>query len=323
MPKEEGKPMDEIKTTDEMNPMEEINTAGEMNPMEEINTADEMNPAEEKKEKKKKGGITAWIYRIVILILLGVMGYSGYNIYKIYSEYSVGTAIYNDFADEVGAGKKTGTDNTRLLNLDWEKLKSENKEICAWIRCKDTPVNYPIVRNLDWTNRDAYIDNYLYRTITGEWNRKGTVFVEYYCENPFKDFLTIVYGHRMGDGSMFNMLLSYFGEKGVDFYKQHPKMEIYTEDQDYDLEIFACAEVYSGDEEIYKTSFLDEDGVEDPAQKEAYLNRVFSINEMQAVADVTISAQDRIVMLSTCTDRLDDYRAVVWGKLTPVERTDS
>ena len=74
------------------------------------------------KKEKKKSGIGAWIYRIIILALICVMGYSGYNIFRIYSEYEEGTVIYEDLADDVGAGKLTGTDNSRL-HLDWAGLK--------------------------------------------------------------------------------------------------------------------------------------------------------------------------------------------------------
>ncbi|MBP3815460.1 MAG: class B sortase [Firmicutes bacterium] len=272
----------------------------------------------ETKEKKKKGGVGAWIYRIIILALVGVMGFSGYNIYKIYHEYEVGKVIYDDLAEDVGAGKKTGTDNTRL-HLDWDKLKETNKDVCAWIRCKDTQLNYPIVEGKAWPDRDRFHDYYLARTITGEWNGKGTIFCDYLCEDPFNEFLTITYGHRMKDGSMYKMIVEYFGDSGIDFYEKHPTMELYTQARNYDIEIFACARVYSGDMEIYKFDFVDANGDEDPAQKDAYIRRVLSINELKADTGLTVTASDKLILMSTCTTNLDENRDVVWGRLVPVD----
>ncbi len=270
------------------------------------------------KKEKKKSGIGAWIYRIIILALICVMGYSGYNIFRIYSEYEEGTVIYEDLADDVGAGKLTGTDNSRL-HLDWAGLKEKNKDVCAWIRCKDTVINYPIVNGENWDNAPSYNDHYLVTTITGEANGKGTLFIDYNCNDPFRSFLTIIYGHRMKDGSMFKPLVEYFGESGVAYFEKHPSMELYTPNQSFDIEIFACARVYESDTSIYKYNFADAWGEIDIEQKQAYLDRIAEINQLMATPRVEVGPDDVIVMMSTCTAELDEDRLVVWGKLVPVE----
>ena len=274
---------------------------------------------QEKKKKKKKGGIGIWIYRLIIFALVCVMGFSAYQIYDIYDEYEEGTTIYNDFADAVGAGKTSGVDNTRLRNLDWKSLKEKSDDVIAWIRCKDTVLNYPIVEGSKWESATQYSEYYLARTITGEYNGKGTLFVDHSCKNPFDSFLTIIYGHRMKDGSMFKLLPSYFGESGIDYYNEHPVFELYLEDKDFDLEIFACAKVDETDGEIYRYDFTDATGRDDVSEKQVYLDRIYAINELMADTNVNVTANDRIVMMSTCTAELDNHRLVVWAKLVPVE----
>lgn len=265
---------------------------------------------EEKKEKKK--GIGVWLYRIVILILLGIMGFSGFKLYSIYSEYHEGTVVYDDFAEEFGAKdpKGTGTDNSRL-NLDWDKLQSKYPDVKAWIRCRGTKINYPIVQATD-------NDYYLTHAPTGEYLAKGAIFIDFAVENPFVDFNTIVYGHRMKDGSMFAPISNYFGESGIKFYEEHPTMELYTPNHEYDIEIFACATVHETDMEAYRMNFKNNDGYEDESFKQAYLDRVMAMNELRATTNVQVSANDRLVMMSTCTARgssVDPHREVVWGKL--------
>ena len=54
--------------------------------------------------------------------------------------------------------------------------------------------------------------------------------------------------------------------------------------------------------------------------KEAYINNVLSKNELAGYkGTVDVTANDKIVMLSTCTYDPGDDRIVVWGKL--VEKT--
>ena len=267
---------------------------------------------EETKEKKKKSGFGTWLYRIIILILICVMGYSGYRLYDIYSGYEAAKTVYNDLADDVGAGKMTGTDNSHL-HIDWDKLHERNPDIIGWIRCKDTRVNYPILKGVD-------NDQYLRTTVDGEYNIAGSIFVDYESRNPFKDFLTIVYGHWMHDGSMFTMLTEYFGSKGEDYYNKHPVFEIYTPDQNYDLEIYSCAKIHETDADAYKFSFADGYGNESTAIKEDYVKYSMGLNELPNI-DVTVDPAkgERIAMLSTCTPQLDQYRHVLWGKLVPID----
>ena len=267
----------------------------------------------EAEEKKKKKGIGTWIYRIVILILLGVMAFSAYNLWLIYQKYHEGTVLYDDFADEFGAGKNQGTDNSRL-HLDWPALQEKYPEVKAWIRSRGTKINYPIVQGTD----NSY---YLTHAPTKEYTEKGSIFIDYEVANPFEDFNTIIYGHRMKDGSMFFSLTNYFGEEGIDFYAEHPTMELYTPDHDYDIEIFACATVHENDVEAYRADFhfVGED-LEDENLKAEYIAKILGMNELQAKTDVVVLPNDKIVMLSTCTalgSSRDPHREVVWGKLVP------
>ena len=271
-----------------------------------------MSNTEAKTEEKKKAGFGTWLYRIIILILIGVMCYSGYRLYDIYHGYEEAKQIYNDLADDIGAGKMNGTDNSHL-HIDWDKLHDRNPDIIGWIRCRDTRVNYPILKGKD-------NDQYLRTTVDGKYNVAGSIFVDYENENPFKDFLTIIYGHWMQDGSMFTMITEYFGSKGEDYYKAHPFFEIYTPEQTYDLEIYSCAKVLETDGGVYRFSFKDSFGDESLGMKKDYVEYSKSLNELSAISvDVDPEAGERVVLLSTCTPQLDQYRHVLWGKLVPVD----
>lgn len=253
---------------------------------------------EEEKKKKGAGGI---IYKVIMGLLVAVMIFSGYKVATIYMGYQKATAAYNKIAKEVV--EEEPTEDGRM-KVNWEALIAEGPDVKAWILCEDTPINYPVVQA--WDN-----DYYLHRMIDGTWEDKGTPFIDFRIENPFKDFQTVIYGHRMYDKSMFGVLGDYFTDSS--YYSKHPVLQLYTPSGNYDLEVFGGAQVDATDEETYRFVFY---GEEDKAN---YISRIHYMNQILGYDQrVGVSAGDRIVMLSTCSHLNEDKRFVVWCKMTQV-----
>lgn len=73
----------------------------------------------------------------------------------------------------------------------------------AWIRFDEPAViNYPVVQGSDNSE-------YLSKTFKGYDNTVGTIFVNAYNHADFNDRNTIIYGHYMYNGTMFNELEQY------------------------------------------------------------------------------------------------------------------
>lgn len=247
-----------------------------------------------KKEKKKGSGL---FFKLIVLILIAVLVFSGYKIATILLEYRAGTSAY----EEVQKVAKTDEKDSGS-RIDFDALKKKNKDIRAWLYAKDTPLNYPVVQGED----NQY---YLYRMFNGEWNGKGSLFIDFRCEKPFKDFNTIIYGHRMKDGSMFHFLTKY--EK-YSYYEKHPVLELTTPRHEYDVEIFGVIRI-PADSAMYKYEFNSDE------EKLNYLAQIKE-NSLIDIDTVKVGAKDKIVMLSTCTYEFEDARLVVYGKL--VEKDD-
>ena len=127
-----------------------------------------------------------------------------------------------------------------------------------------------------------------------------------------KDYLTIIYGHRMKDGSMFASLLNYFSE--ATYYEKYPTIELYTPAANYDMVIVSGAKVDSHDASVY--SFGDFS----PEQRQEYANMVMAANRIVGyTGEAQLDGTERLVLLSTCTPQSDDMRFVIWGMLTPME----
>ena len=54
------------------------------------------------------------------------------------------------------------TSNEDTLSINWNKLKEINEDIIAWIKIKDTNINYPILKD-----KDLY---YLKHSYNKQWN---------------------------------------------------------------------------------------------------------------------------------------------------------
>lgn len=230
------------------------------------------------------------ILNLLIILCLCVVAVSGYQLFKIWQRYHVGTKTYQEVQ------KVAGTDEKKQTEPDWPALTKKYEDIRAWLYQKGTVINYPVAQADD----NSY---YLYRLINGKWNVKGTLFIDYRNEHPFKDFMTVIYGHRMKDHSMFWHIADY---RELKYYRKHPTMTLYTPHNTYTMKIFAATTI-PADSERYQFSFPTK------ADRQEYLNWIAAKSDIQT--NVNVSADDRIVMLSTCTYEYQDARAVVFAKL--------
>ena len=229
---------------------------------------------------------------LVVLILLGVIGFSLFKIGTILMGYWEGTKTYNEVAET--ARVKKGNDE---IHVNWDRLLSKYPDVKAWIYCKGTVLNYPVVQGKD-------NDQYLHHMINGEWNGKGTLFIDYRHKRPFKDFLTIIYGHHMRDGTMFGSLVKY---RKANYYKKHSRIKIYTPKKNYNMDIIGVCTIPAKSER-YQLEF---DGKRD---KREYIDWIEETTETECKAKANVN--DEIVMLSTCTYEYDNARCVVFGKLS-------
>ena len=85
--------------------------------------------------------------------------------------------------------------------VDFDELKKTNSDIIGWFYMTSPYVSQPILMK---KGNDAF---YLSHDATGKYSKNGSLFVENkYNKDPFNDPVTIIYGHRQSDGSMFGNL---------------------------------------------------------------------------------------------------------------------
>lgn len=177
-------------------------------------------------------------------------------------------------------------------------LRQINPEVLGWIYIPDTVISYPLMHTTD-------NQTYLHESWDKKYSKNGSIFLECKNSGDFSDFNTIVYGHHMGNGSMFGTLKHF---KKQEYTDAHPNIYICTGDQIFRYRIFS---VYDApiDSDAYRLYYADEQA------KAQALNYYISSNLLDT--DLVPQLGDSILTLSTCTGTgIYTSRIVVQAVLT-------
>lgn len=245
----------------------------------------------EKREGRKKRNLLS---NLILVLAIAVFCYSGYQLFQIYRGYKAGEDEYAEIYDEVVS--ITNEKNEERFTVDFKKLKKMNSEVVGWIRFEEPAIiNYPIVQGKNNSK-------YLYKTFQGYKNTVGSIFVNCYNNADFEDRNTIVYGHRMYNGTMFDKFGKY--EK-KSFWEKYPHFYIYKDDgTEMKYHIYSVA-IVSETSGIYNWEFEDDD---------AFLDFIALTKKDRLYdTDEEVGAEDKVVTLSTCTNQKETERLVIMG----------
>lgn len=264
-----------------------------------------------------------WI--LLCLLSLSIAGYFGSRFYRNWSEYRAGEKTYAVLTQYVQPAaspaeevihhtQQTSTeepeqpqddpepaeapDDTVWPSADFEALQAINPDVVAWICIDGTNINYPVVQSSD----NSY---YLNRLFDGTLNSAGTIFMDYRNRQDLSDRNTVLYGHHMKNGTMFQQITNY---KQQEFYDHHPVCLILTPNGNYKLEFFA-GYITDMNDQSWKMEFESEEEYAGWLQD--------AVSKSLFTSTVKPAAQDRVMTLSTCTYEYNDARFVLIGILKP------
>lgn len=191
--------------------------------------------------------------------------------------------------------------------IDFEKLQSYNEELYAWIYIPNTRIDYPVAQH------DGDNEYYLKHNMYGEPEFAGCIYSEKYNKKDFSDANTVLYGHNMRNGSMFQNLHLF---RETDFFEENQYVYIFTANHRLTYRIFAA---YEYDDRHLLNSF----DFSDQTVYASYLEDIFHVRSMNANIrqDETVTAEDKILTLSTCVGGNTDARYLVQAVLVKDEKT--
>jgi sortase B len=258
---------------------------------------------------------------ILLLLSLSTMSYAGVKLIQTQQIYQESNTVYEYLSGRVRgntAGSLTSqkittkalnsTDTADIsddrektsiyipnLEIDFKELKSINEEAVAWLYSPDTVIDYPVMKADDYSY-------YLYHLADRTRNSNGSIFIDYNCPPDFSGELTVLYGHHMKSGSMFGSLEKYKNQK---YYQEHPYMYLYTEDENYRIDLIYGFVIGAG--QWRNRAFMYEVNIKD-LLAHAKSNTTFK-------SEAEYQEGDRIIAMSTCSYDFEDARYVVVGIL--------
>lgn len=192
--------------------------------------------------------------------------------------------------------------------IDFAALKAENPDVCAWITIDDTVIDYPILRSGENTEEDFYLDHDMY----GKQKRAGSIYIQRINSPDFSDPNTVIYGHNMLNGSMFAALKKY---RNREFFNQHSTIRVCVPGHVYTYNIVS-AFVYDDRHILNSFDFYSTEGfgdfIKDCTEPPTLIKNVSD--------DYSLSTEDRIITLSTCTSA-ETERYLVVGVMVDDIRT--
>lgn len=190
------------------------------------------------------------------------------------------------------------TGDSRQMLPEFTQLYAMNDDIVGWIQIPGTRIDYPVMQN------SHYTDYYLYLDFDETYSRHGCIYVREECDVAAPSDNLTIYGHRMGDGTMFNDLHKYLDE---DFCRENPTILFTTLTQRRTYKILAVFTLSSsvGSDFPYHL-FVD-------AAEAADFDDYVSTCKAYALYDtgVTASYGDKLITLSTCEYTHENGRLVV------------
>lgn len=173
--------------------------------------------------------------------------------------------------------------NAKSQNIEITK-EIPNQNIIGKIIIPGTNINEDITQ---YKNNEYYLTH----DINGNYDPKGTIFIDY--RNDINDKVLLIYGHNSHTYNIpFKELENYYNE---DYYNEHKKIYISTNNTLKEYEIFSIFIEYK-DWSYTKIKFEDDKYLE-------HLN--YLKNKSWYESNITLSKEDNIIILQTCSYHKD------------------
>ncbi len=180
----------------------------------------------------------------------------------------------------------------------FEELRAMNPDVLGWITIYDTKIDYPLVQSKIGNSE------YLSKNPEREFQSSGSIYLDTKSNPNFTDFNSVIHGHHMDNRRMFGDL-ELFVEK--DFFDKHQYGNLFFNGKNHGLEFFAVLKVDA------HTSIIQNPGITDEAEKQAYLDQIRT--RATWTRDIGVTTQDHIVMLSTCAMDMTNGRYILCAKI--------
>ena len=204
-----------------------------------------------------------------------------------------------------GATQQPEAEQGYVSPIDFAALEAMNEDIYAWLYIPGTDINHPVLQSVRGDN-----DYYLTHTVDRQEDENGCLFTEYlYSDKDFRVPVTVIYGHRRRSGDMFGQLQTLYAVTGS--LEQYSEVIIYLPDRELHYQVFGESEFSDMHIPNHFKRFHNK------ADILTFLEELKRYHTMTKQFDesVSVTEDDKILILSTCLAQNDDQRFLVLAKL--------
>ena len=303
------------------------------------------------RKKKKKASGADIAYRLVLVValltLLGAGGYLGVHYYGEAQRNAVTArddSINADLSGQYSAQMSVSSNDGHVtLNETLTKSKEiipklktlydENPDTVGWIKINNTVIDYAVMQrkvedekafygNAD--GGDIAEEYYLHKNFYKEYSYEGSIFA--FFANQFgQEGLsrnTILFGHHMRSGRMFQNLMKYdalnynsgrpsVNYTALEFYKNNPIILFDSLYEEARWVIFAVvkADPYaSARAEELNWMFVGDPSAE---EQQMFIDNIRKRSVIDTTDEIEVTPDDYLLILQTCSYEMDESRTLV------------
>ena len=231
----------------------------------------------------------------LILVITACVGALGYLL--VVEPYLLKKNIEN-LKEEYFSQEDDLEDENIIENL----ANTVNEDIKGWIKIEDTRIDYPVLR------KENNNDFYLHHDYKKNPSKHGSIFIDSSCKLGMDSKNIILHGHHMNNGSMFADIVKF---KNPDFCKKHQIIDFRDIKGKSKWEVIAVFVVDTSAQNTEIFNYI----VPDFESEKKFLDYVSETKKRSVVKiDSEVSADDRLMTLSTCSYETEGSRTVIVAK---------
>ena len=261
---------------------EALKTSVEMIPMKSTVSSKKDSNKKKPGSKPAKKGFSNILSTILLIVGIALLIAAAIMFGKTQVDYYAQDVINQELAAYATVPEK----KDEAPVVDWAGLKAVNSQVVGWIQIPGSQINYPVYQTTD----NEY---YLHTNAKGEWSIGGQIFMDYENNpNGLIDQQTILYGHHMRNGSMFQFIGALNDQST---FNKVETIWYVTPTQTYELEPVFTYHTDEDDDEVRQFNFTSVD------EFRSYLKDRLSraVSSCSDAAEV-ISRAEHVLTLFTC-----------------------
>ena len=261
---------------------EALKTSVEMIPMKSVVSSKKDSNKKKPGSKPAKKGFSNILSTILLIVGIALLIAAAIMFGKTQVDYYAQDVINQELASYTTVPEK----KDEAPVVDWAGLKAVNSQVVGWIQIPGSQVNYPVYQTTD----NEY---YLHTNAKGEWSIGGQIFMDYENNpNGLIDQQTILYGHHMRNGSMFQFIGALNDQST---FNKVETIWYLTPTQTYELEPVFTYHTDEDDDEVRQFNFTSVD------EFRSYLkDRLSRAVSSRSDAAEVISRAEHVLTLFTC-----------------------